>query len=151
MILRPPRFTRTDTLFPYTTLFRSYHRKIRCRRRHIRRPRSSRRCGADGTRGSAWLRECPPSHADRAPGRRQGERRSGMGRVCSWVFYFNLFWPLSAWAGSPAAPASATAAEPNAARLSSPRAAELRRLPQYVTHTPPEQRGRRPLGRTGGG
>src|SRR3546814_8324998 len=23
MILRPPRFTRTDTLFPYTTLFRS--------------------------------------------------------------------------------------------------------------------------------
>src|SRR3546814_17448246 len=24
MILRPPRSTRTDTLFPYTTLFRSY-------------------------------------------------------------------------------------------------------------------------------
>src|SRR3546814_3571272 len=24
MIRRPPRFTRTDTLFPYTTLFRSY-------------------------------------------------------------------------------------------------------------------------------
>src|SRR3546814_11087200 len=24
MILRPPRFTRTDTLFPYTTLFRSH-------------------------------------------------------------------------------------------------------------------------------
>src|SRR3546814_19348513 len=23
MILRPPRYTRTDTLFPYTTLFRS--------------------------------------------------------------------------------------------------------------------------------
>src|SRR3546814_17462375 len=23
MLLRPPRFTRTDTLFPYTTLFRS--------------------------------------------------------------------------------------------------------------------------------
>src|SRR3546814_11204174 len=27
MIRRPPRSTRTDTLFPYTTLFRSYHRK----------------------------------------------------------------------------------------------------------------------------
>src|SRR3546814_13432722 len=25
MILRPPRSTRTDTLFPYTTLFRSSH------------------------------------------------------------------------------------------------------------------------------
>src|SRR3546814_3061628 len=25
MILRPPRSTRTDTLFPYTTLFRSLH------------------------------------------------------------------------------------------------------------------------------
>src|SRR3546814_18523981 len=24
MIRRPPRFTRTDTLFPYTTLFRSF-------------------------------------------------------------------------------------------------------------------------------
>src|SRR3546814_3922741 len=26
MILRPPRSTRTDTRFPYTTLFRSHHR-----------------------------------------------------------------------------------------------------------------------------
>src|SRR3546814_20976014 len=25
MLPRPPRSTRTDTLFPYTTLFRSYH------------------------------------------------------------------------------------------------------------------------------
>src|SRR3546814_4020577 len=29
MIPRPPRSTRTDTLFPYTTLFRSVMRKIR--------------------------------------------------------------------------------------------------------------------------
>src|SRR3546814_1007438 len=27
MIRRPPRSTRTDTLFPYTTLFRSYERR----------------------------------------------------------------------------------------------------------------------------
>src|SRR3546814_9876753 len=27
MIRRPPRSTRTDTLFPYTTLFRSHERK----------------------------------------------------------------------------------------------------------------------------
>src|SRR3546814_18164192 len=32
MIQRPPRSTRTDTLFPYTTLFRSHARLIaRCR------------------------------------------------------------------------------------------------------------------------
>src|SRR3546814_4842865 len=30
MILRPPRSTRTDTLFPYTTLFRSRHPTARC-------------------------------------------------------------------------------------------------------------------------
>src|SRR3546814_2125271 len=29
MIRRPPRSTRTDTLFPYTTLFRSHQRKAR--------------------------------------------------------------------------------------------------------------------------
>src|SRR3546814_5495385 len=28
MIRRPPRSTRTDTLFPYTTLFRSRHREV---------------------------------------------------------------------------------------------------------------------------
>src|SRR3546814_2433852 len=28
MIRRPPRSTRTDTLFPYTTLFRSHHRHV---------------------------------------------------------------------------------------------------------------------------
>src|SRR3546814_16510884 len=27
MIRRPPRSTRTDTLFPYTTLFRSFHHR----------------------------------------------------------------------------------------------------------------------------
>src|SRR3546814_1138211 len=31
MIRRPPRSTRTDTLFPYTTLFRSIARKARRR------------------------------------------------------------------------------------------------------------------------
>src|SRR3546814_11928848 len=41
MIRRPPRSTRTDTLFPYTTLFRSWHSCVhgwwlltRCLRRH---------------------------------------------------------------------------------------------------------------------
>src|SRR3546814_5599521 len=31
MIRRPPRSTRTDTLFPYTTLFRSTNNEIRLR------------------------------------------------------------------------------------------------------------------------
>src|SRR3546814_5913816 len=30
MIRRPPRSTRTDTLFPYTTLFRSHPRQCAC-------------------------------------------------------------------------------------------------------------------------
>src|SRR3546814_2965642 len=44
MIRRPPRSTRTDTLFPYTTLFRSYQRirqapagsRFQCRAQHDR-------------------------------------------------------------------------------------------------------------------
>src|SRR3546814_3151638 len=38
MIRRPPRSTRTDTLFPYTTLFRSVAR--RARRGQCRQPRA---------------------------------------------------------------------------------------------------------------
>src|SRR3546814_9516776 len=41
MIRRPPRSTRTDTLFPYTTLFRSRH------------------CRCADPRNSAWL--CAPT------------------------------------------------------------------------------------------
>src|SRR3546814_1310686 len=36
MIRRPPRSTRTDTLFPYTTLFRAYNRRIRFDHERIR-------------------------------------------------------------------------------------------------------------------
>src|SRR3546814_948667 len=40
MIRRPPRSTRTDTLFPYTTLFRSRTGRapLRVRRSRMRRP-----------------------------------------------------------------------------------------------------------------
>src|SRR3546814_11088581 len=37
MIRRPPRSTRTDTLFPYTTLFRSVHRRDSAWHQHARR------------------------------------------------------------------------------------------------------------------
>src|SRR3546814_7767573 len=43
MIRRPPRSTRTDTLFPYTTLFRSTHRDaIRDRGLHLAAARPTR-------------------------------------------------------------------------------------------------------------
>src|SRR3546814_2143385 len=47
MIRRPPRSTRTDTLFPYTTLFRSVCRSVT----HNRCPCASRRrpCSVDQT------------------------------------------------------------------------------------------------------
>src|SRR3546814_3685995 len=40
MTRRPPRSTRTDTLFPYTTLFRSDHRPDQLDRRGIANPRA---------------------------------------------------------------------------------------------------------------
>src|SRR3546814_17323657 len=56
MIRRPPRSTRTDTLFPYTTLFRSW--RLRQRAGEVRG--KWRRKGVGGRRepgfGSAFLR-----------------------------------------------------------------------------------------------
>src|SRR3546814_15974519 len=57
MIRRPPRSTRTDTLFPYTTLFRSAYR-AEGRRRHTR--------GAAGTA----LRDDKPAFGQGQPERR---------------------------------------------------------------------------------
>src|SRR3546814_7745651 len=50
MIRRPPRSTRTDTLFPYTTLFRS---ALQSRRRD----RPTRPWAADRGRGHSWRSE----------------------------------------------------------------------------------------------
>src|SRR3546814_4121751 len=54
MIRRPPRSTRTDTLFPYTTLFRSWSPPISLRFTAVgvATPRSS-RCAKTGTACSA--------------------------------------------------------------------------------------------------
>src|SRR3546814_1087718 len=48
MIRRPPRSTRTDTLFPYTTLFRSSGRLATARRRRPRRRAGARAVGCAG-------------------------------------------------------------------------------------------------------
>src|SRR3546814_1657519 len=57
MIRRPPRSTRTDTLFPYTTLFRSIHTRnrlltssgeVRCRGRMATRDKAGTTIGVAG-------------------------------------------------------------------------------------------------------
>src|SRR3546814_2514254 len=78
MIRRPPRSTRTDTLFPYTTLFRSRRRADQCRL--SRRPGRSRRpqggrCRADRRWPRGERSACPEiPHLDAAAGR-DGEAR----------------------------------------------------------------------------
>src|SRR3546814_5216754 len=53
MIRRPPRSTRTDTLFPYTTLFRSArHQRIGCR---LPRGREDRPCAGHRTPGAGHV------------------------------------------------------------------------------------------------
>src|SRR3546814_6386965 len=54
MIRRPPRSTRTDTLFPYTTLFRSL-----LPRRPLRVPRRRNDGDLEGPRRQACLRHLP--------------------------------------------------------------------------------------------
>src|SRR3546814_6683266 len=66
MIRRPPRSTRTDTLFPYTTLFRSH--QARDPRRQPGRDRHRRLY--DHARGEPPMRPCLP-----AIERRQAERQ----------------------------------------------------------------------------
>src|SRR3546814_4332777 len=53
MIRRPPRSTRTDTLFPYTTLFRSARG---CRKGQ--RSKADRRAAVGQRRGLQYLRVC---------------------------------------------------------------------------------------------
>src|SRR3546814_6320181 len=77
MIRRPPRSTRTDTLFPYTTLFRSRapaaahrHRAGRVAAAGVRRP-------GDGRAGAAE----PGQERDRVDARHsRGQARAARGR-----------------------------------------------------------------------
>src|SRR3546814_10641907 len=76
MIRRPPRSTRTDTLFPYTTLFRSTRaegRRVRADRRGRRCRRLSRRRG-----GRRQGREGPSPNGAQT-GRQRAEAGEGTG------------------------------------------------------------------------
>src|SRR3546814_16405786 len=67
MIRRPPRSTRTDTLFPYTTLFRSYRSSVGTRSSRIRYAAGT-RAGRRPTRSHRrCARKAPPASAARFP------------------------------------------------------------------------------------
>src|SRR3546814_5003394 len=71
MIRRPPRSTRTDTLFPYTTLFRSPARpEPPARRRRPRQPAAAAPVGKHHRRGEA-------AGAGRAAADRRTAQRAG--------------------------------------------------------------------------
>src|SRR3546814_1584553 len=77
MIRRPPRSTRTDTLFPYTTLFRSVQARLRlCRGRP-----EERRCdaadGRDAAEGRAAERRLVRDADDLRPGLERLAARAG--------------------------------------------------------------------------
>src|SRR3546814_8948788 len=64
MIRRPPRSTRTDTLFPYTTLFRSPRRRqLVADTRGARGGRAGARHGIDGLSGARGRTESGRSRA----------------------------------------------------------------------------------------
>src|SRR3546814_9361551 len=90
MIRRPPRSTRTDTLFPYTTLFRSHHgaarragaHRPRLRRLHDRlRHRAHRRRVLPRARPLPLLRAARHHHGPGAvdPHGAGGHRRHALG------------------------------------------------------------------------
>src|SRR3546814_19537340 len=63
MIRRPPRSTRTDTLFPYTTLFRSQRRRRGARRLSGDALGTGRPAKGDRRRPIGAAGEQPPGHA----------------------------------------------------------------------------------------
>src|SRR3546814_8759057 len=81
MIRRPPRSTRTDTLFPYTTLFRS-QADCRCHRAHADAGQQD-AVGNDRRHGLSQVRESPVHRGLQgtrraqylAPARRGGARQ----------------------------------------------------------------------------
>src|SRR3546814_7668904 len=82
MILRPPRSTRTDTLFPYTTLFRSVRDDVRTLHRRIE--------SGQGASGATQHDEILRHRTEQAPlriddgGGRIGRARMGKRGLVGW-------------------------------------------------------------------
>src|SRR3546814_17169598 len=70
MIRRPPRSTRTDTLFPYTTLFRSPRSDRRKESRQGARAFCAHQCAGAPARFRISRPRALAAPDDRAPGRR---------------------------------------------------------------------------------
>src|SRR3546814_18178651 len=78
MIRRPPRSTRTDTLFPYTTLFRSLrsaHRVAAHERVHSPQSQGPRRVLLFLLHAREWRAVAPDRRADRERGDQAGRRQ----------------------------------------------------------------------------
>src|SRR3546814_9720340 len=76
MIRRPPRSTRTDTLFPYTTLFRSSPANASGPRNRCDRARGGVRCCRFWAR-TTELHDPKTARRECAPARRPGDRHYG--------------------------------------------------------------------------
>src|SRR3546814_18316865 len=84
MIRRPPRSTRTDTLFPYTTLFRSYPRRRQDDMGDHRPENGKTAQGAEGIGGTVRaIRPVLKQASERQ--RRKIGRASCRERVCQYV------------------------------------------------------------------
>src|SRR3546814_9226358 len=72
MLPRPPRSTRTDTLFPYTTLFRSWRNPVCYHAPHSQRSDSpsapSQEHNADRRRSAERRRQCPTTASPQETG-----------------------------------------------------------------------------------
>src|SRR3546814_8593240 len=77
MIRRPPRSTRTDTLFPYTTLFRSRHSRRRAASRAAHRSRGRGGCERRSrARRRRAVAAAPPSRHRRGNGPLRSEEHT---------------------------------------------------------------------------
>src|SRR3546814_3379114 len=80
MIRRPPRSTRTDTLFPYTTLFRSPAPVVHARGGRACSHSGGGRPAGQGAGGNAGCRAFPPHHQGAGPDAGGGAGIAGVAR-----------------------------------------------------------------------
>src|SRR3546814_8220098 len=81
MIRRPPRSTRTDTLFPYTTLVRSHQPGIGGDRAHDLQRGLGGKCGAECCAGGSGCAHSSPRKKVHSSGTGPGQRTTSR----SWI------------------------------------------------------------------